>query len=95
MEVFELPLSDQEKVRQAFLASDRKLTITRHAPTEVFLLLNDLKRYLPDIGPAQVRLIRAVLAIEEASTNEGQITTRHSIKRRDAKNTSKRDIRHG
>ncbi|RZK99142.1 MAG: XRE family transcriptional regulator [Rubrivivax sp.] len=58
--------SEQEDLRIAAQASQRKLVIEPDAPPDVYWLLNDLRDEVHHLTPAQVRMIREVLALREA-----------------------------
>ena len=61
----ELELTQEEgaKLRAAVQASQRKLVIDADAPPDVYWLLQDLRDEIQDLSPAQIRVIREVIAI--------------------------------
>ena len=54
---------EQEGLRAAALASQRKLVIEPDAPADIYWLLSDLRDEVEQLTPAQVRMIREVLAL--------------------------------
>ena len=58
--------SEQENLRAAAQASQRKLVIDPDAPPDVYWLLNDLRDEVQHLTPVQVRMIRDVLALRGA-----------------------------
>lgn len=60
-----MPLTEeeQETLRAAALASQRKLVIEPDAPADIYWLLSDLRGEVEHLTPAQVRMIREVLAL--------------------------------
>lgn len=54
---------EQEALRAAALASQRKLVIEPDAPADIYWLLSDLREEVERLTPAQVRMIREVLAL--------------------------------
>jgi len=76
-----LSSDEQEKLRTAAAASQRKLIIDHDTPQEVYLLLADLRERLPTLHPAQVRMLREILGIRSIlSENQPESITR--LKRR-------------
>jgi transcriptional regulator with XRE-family HTH domain len=60
-----IPLTneEQEALRVAAQASHRKLVIQPDAPADIYWLLCDLRDEVEHLTPAQVRMIREVLAL--------------------------------
>lgn len=54
---------EQNALRVAALASQRKLVIEPDAPADIYWLLSDLRGEIEHLTPAQVRMIREVLAL--------------------------------
>lgn len=52
---------EQEDMRAAAAASQRKLVIDRDTPEEVYWMLAALRERLPHLHPAQVRMIREIV----------------------------------
>ena len=65
-----LNLSDQERheLLQALRASTRKLVIDSDTPPEVFWMLAALRDRLPNLHPAQVRMIREIVELPDQLT---------------------------
>lgn len=59
----ELTEEEQAKLRAAVQASQRKLVIEADAAPDVYWLLQDLRDEIQDLSPAQIRVIREVIAI--------------------------------
>lgn len=55
--------AEQEGLRAAAMASQRKLAIEPDAPADIYWLLRDLRDEIEHLTPAQVRMIREVLAL--------------------------------
>jgi transcriptional regulator with XRE-family HTH domain len=55
--------AEQEGLRAAALASQRKLAIEPDAPADIYWLLRDLRHEIAHLTPAQVRMIREVIAL--------------------------------
>jgi transcriptional regulator with XRE-family HTH domain len=55
--------AEQEGLRAAALASQRKLAIEPDAPADIYWLLRDLRNEIAHLTPAQVRMIREVIAL--------------------------------
>lgn len=55
--------AEQDGLRAAALASQRKLAIEPDAPADIYWLLRDLRDEIEHLTPAQVRMIREVLAL--------------------------------
>lgn len=58
--------TEQENLRAAAEASQRKLVIDQDAPPDVYWLLNDLRNEVRHLTPVQIRLVRQVLTLREA-----------------------------
>jgi transcriptional regulator with XRE-family HTH domain len=58
--------TEQDELRAAAQASQRKLVIDPDAPPDIFWLLNDLRGEVQSLSPAQVRMIREVIALRSA-----------------------------
>ena len=56
-----LPEPEQEEMRTAVAASQRKLVIDRDTPQEVYWMLAALRERLPHLHPAQIRMIREIV----------------------------------
>ena len=56
-----LPEPEQEEMRAAVAASQRKLVIDRDTPQEVYWMLAALRERLPHLHPAQIRMIREIV----------------------------------
>lgn len=76
----ELTDGEQENLRAAAQASRRKLVIDPDAPPDIYWLLNDLRDEVEHLTPAQVRMIRDVIALRGAMDEPRAVTPR--IKRR-------------
>lgn len=61
-----LTKEEQEALRAAAQASHRKLVIEPDAPADIYWLLRDLRGEVEHLTPAQVRMIREVLAFRGA-----------------------------
>lgn len=58
--------TQQENLRAAAQASQRKLVIEPDAPPDIYWLLNDLRDEVQHLTPVQVRMIREVIALRGA-----------------------------
>ncbi|MCU7374873.1 helix-turn-helix transcriptional regulator [Paucibacter sp. O1-1] len=67
-----LPLDPAEKeaLRGAVQASNRRLVLDADAPSDHFLLLNDLRKELKQASPRQIRMIRDILNLQDGSRSE-------------------------
>lgn len=63
--VLDLGADEQEELHEAVAASDRKMVIDAEAPTEVFWMLAALRERVPDLHPAQVRMIREIVELPD------------------------------
>lgn len=72
-----LALTQDEKVAlySAVDASQRKLVIDADSPSELFLLLKDLREVVNQLAPAQIRLIREIARLPMA-TDPASISVR-------------------
>lgn len=61
----ELTQDEHAKLRAAAQASQRKLVINADAPPDVYWLLQDLRDEIQDLSPAQIRVIREVIALRK------------------------------
>lgn len=59
----QLTENEQKALRAAAQASERKLVIAPDAPADIFWLLSDLRQEISRLTPAQVRMIREILAL--------------------------------
>ena len=57
--------AEQQDLRAAALASQRKLAIEPDAPADIYWLLRDLRDEIEHLTPLQVRMIRDVLALRD------------------------------
>jgi transcriptional regulator with XRE-family HTH domain len=64
--------ADATAVREAADASSRKVVIEGDVPLEVFWMLKDLRRTLPHLDPAQIRIIREVLGLQPLRPREAE-----------------------
>lgn len=74
--------AEQEGLRVAALASQRKLAIEPDAPADIYWLLRDLRNEIAHLTPAQVRMIREVIALR-GTLHE----TREPVRRLKRRNT--------
>lgn len=58
-----LTKEEQDALRDAAQASQRKLVIEPDAPADIYRLLRDLRGEIEHLTPAQVRMIREVLGL--------------------------------
>lgn len=61
-----LSLADAWQVRAAAEASDRKLVLEADSHTDIYLMLAALRRRVPDLHPAQARLIRELVELPDS-----------------------------
>jgi transcriptional regulator with XRE-family HTH domain len=61
-----LTQAEQDDLRAAAQASQRKLVIDPDAPSDIYWLLSDLREEIQHLTPVQVRMIRDVLALRGA-----------------------------
>jgi transcriptional regulator with XRE-family HTH domain len=64
IKALDLPPEDQARLYSAVTTSQRKLVIDTDAPQEVYQLVADLQQSLPKLQPAQIRVIREILAMK-------------------------------
>jgi transcriptional regulator with XRE-family HTH domain len=81
-QALDLTAEQRQALSAAAAASQRKLVIGCDAPREVFLLLDDLRRQLPSLGPARVRLIRDLLRVSNPAADSWHEPVRR-VRRRD------------
>jgi transcriptional regulator with XRE-family HTH domain len=72
---------ERECLLEAANASSRKLVINTNMPQDVYWLLRDLKNHLHDLSPAQIQIVRQVLALKD-SIDEKPPNEMNRIKRR-------------
>ena len=68
--------TQQENLRAAAQASQRKLVIEPDAPPDIYWLLNDLRDEVQHLTPVQVRMIREVIALRGAMHEPREPTLR-------------------
>lgn len=73
-----LPESAQQELHDVMAASHRKLDIAPSAPTDIFLLLRDLRAEVNNLSPSQVRMIRDVINLRKALTEERPAASRRT-----------------
>ena len=72
--VFDLDEAWEKRLREAHVASQRRIVIPADAPESVYLMVNELRQQIDRLHPAQIELIRVALnftlaiAVEPAST---------------------------
>ena len=77
-----MSLSDEDR-RQLWVtaqASQRKLVINLDAPSDIYWMLNDLRSEVDRLTPAQVRMIREIIAMRSAMSESRE--PEHRLKRR-------------
>lgn len=77
-----LTQAEQEDLRAAAQASQRKLVIDPDAPPDIYWLLNDLRDEVRHLTPVQVRMIRDVLALRGAMHTPSEPIRRLKRKRK-------------
>ncbi len=83
----ELPEIEQEEVRRAVAASQRKLQIEHDTPQDVFWMLAELRERVSQLHPVQVKLIREILELPDNLSNKRTEPIRR-IKRRSLTGTA-------
>ncbi len=72
--VFDLDEAWEKRLREAHVASQRRIVIPADAPESVYRMVNELRQQIDRLHPAQIELIRVALnftlaiAVEPAST---------------------------
>jgi transcriptional regulator with XRE-family HTH domain len=79
---------EREHLRQAAQVSNRKFVLEADAPQDHFLLLDDLRRELTHASPGQIRMIRDILRLRDASASQAQTVPRRIRRRRAVKEMS-------
>jgi transcriptional regulator with XRE-family HTH domain len=64
-EALPLDLAEKEALRGAAQASNRKLVLDADAPSDHFLLLDDLRKELKQASPRQIWMIREILSLQD------------------------------
>ncbi|VVD60758.1 helix-turn-helix domain-containing protein [Pandoraea cepalis] len=82
IQALDLSTSEQHDLRAVSHASQRKLVIEPDAPPDIYWLLTELRDKLPRISPSQVRIIREVLGMRAASSDERSEPMRRLKRRR-------------
>lgn len=77
---------EKQEMRAAVQASQRKLVIDSDAPTDIYWLLNDLRREVSRLTASQVRVIREVIAMRSAMSETREPIRR--LKRRSKEETA-------
>ena len=60
-----LSLAEAQQLRVAAEASDRKLVVDTDSHADIYLMLAALRRRVPDLHPAQARLIRELVELPD------------------------------
>lgn len=79
--VLKITGDERELILEAAEASARKLVLDKDMPQEVYWLLRDLSNHLHNLSPAQIQIVRQVLALKD-SINEKPPIEMNRIKRR-------------
>jgi transcriptional regulator with XRE-family HTH domain len=80
---FDLPLEEQDRLRDALDASQRKLVIDGELPQNVFWMFRELRHRVSELTPEEIQLIRQVLALRDAfHKNDAEANQRQRLKRR-------------
>jgi transcriptional regulator with XRE-family HTH domain len=69
-QILALSASERDEMRAVSHASQRKLVIDPGAPPDIYWLLADLRSAVDRLSPSQVRIIREVLVMPAASSEE-------------------------
>ena len=62
--------SEQQQLRNAVGASERKLVIDADTPQDIYWLLKDLRDQVDSLSPVQIRMMRELLSMRGAITEE-------------------------
>lgn len=80
---FDLPLEEQDRLRDALDASQRKLVIDGELHQNVFWMFRELRHRVSELTPEEIQLIRQVLALRDAfHKNNAEPNQRQRLKRR-------------
>lgn len=82
IDVLQLAADEQEELRLAVAASDRKVVIDAEAPTDVFWMLAALRDRMPHLHPAQVKMIREIVELPDQLAKRDQEQTARLKRRR-------------
>ena len=86
--VLELSGSDERELREAAIASDRKLVLDHRAPRDLYLMFNDLRSRAVELNAGQIRAIREVIRLsDQASPNRPEALKRLPRRRREEVST--------
>lgn len=69
-QILALSASERDEMRAVSHASQRKLVIDPDAPPDIYWLLADLRSAVDRLSPSQVRIIREVLVMPAAPSEE-------------------------
>jgi transcriptional regulator with XRE-family HTH domain len=76
-----LSSEESEQLRDAADASQRKFVFDANVPLDVYWLMRDLRKCLPELNSAQIDLIRLALDLKERFKERPSVVT-HKLKRR-------------
>lgn len=78
----QLSSSDEMALRNAVADSERKLTLDSDAPEELYRMVAALRRRLPELHPAQARLIREIINLPDVVSRDAPEPVRRLRRRR-------------
>lgn len=55
---------EEQLLLQALMASERKLVLDPQSSQEIYWLLADLRQQLPNLHPAQIKIMRDIIAMQ-------------------------------
>lgn len=76
VDVLSLSEAEQSELEESLRASQRKFTLPLKAEEDVFRLANRFWEKLPNLSPAQIRIIEDLLGIEDARSVQRSPSTR-------------------
>jgi transcriptional regulator with XRE-family HTH domain len=65
IEVLSLSEEQQKKLHEAVEASQRKLIIPSDVPEDIYWLVQDLRRHLNTLCPAEINIIREIIKLKD------------------------------
>ncbi|KMN48635.1 transcriptional regulator [Chromobacterium violaceum] len=76
IEVLSLSEEQREKLLETVEASQRKLVIPSDVPEDIYWLVQDLRRHLNTLRPAEINIIREIIKLKDSPTPNLQMPVR-------------------
>lgn len=85
IKVLSLPQDQQDELCDIVDASQRKFVIPSDVPEDVYWLLQDLRRHLDSLHPAEINVLREIIRLKD-KTIQHVPSTAYRLRRRQTEN---------